>query len=132
VAGEQGPAPPVLVAVERTAGAGGDAADEERVVGWASLNQFNPRPAYDYVADCSVYAAREHRGQGVGLLLLTALEQRARDLGYHKLVLAALGHNDAGRRLYERGGFTEVGVYHEQGRLDEQWVDVLIMEEILR
>src|SRR5262245_26693618 len=26
-----------------------------RVVGWGSLNSFNPRPAYDHVADFSIY-----------------------------------------------------------------------------
>jgi len=39
---------PVLVAVEAA-----------RVVGWASLNPFNPRPAYDHVADLSVYVERD-------------------------------------------------------------------------
>src|SRR5690349_20556059 len=47
---------PVLVA----------ASSDNQVVGWASLNQFNPRPAYDHVADFSVYVAREARGTGVG------------------------------------------------------------------
>src|SRR5262249_3655099 len=37
-----------------------------RVVGWASLNPFNPRPAYDHVGDFSVYVARDARGSGVG------------------------------------------------------------------
>lgn len=34
-------------------------------------------------------------------------------------------------RLYERYGFTTVGVYHEQGMLHGKWVDVIIMEKIL-
>jgi L-amino acid N-acyltransferase YncA len=33
--------------------------------------------------------------------------------------------------LYRRMGFTPVGVYHEQGKLDGRWVDVLIMELLL-
>ena len=67
-----------------------------QVLGWASLNQFNPRPAYDHVADFSVYVAREARGQGVGVALLEALEERARRIGFHKLVLAAFPTNSAG------------------------------------
>ena len=112
---------PVLVAV--------DAADS--VVGWGSLNQFNPRPAYAHVADFSIYVNRDQRGRGIGDTLLTALENRARSLGYHKMVLAAFPNNVAGMRLYERHGFTTVGVYHEQGRLDDRWVDVILMEKIL-
>jgi phosphinothricin acetyltransferase len=103
-----------------------------QVVGWASLNQFNPRPAYDHVADLSVYVARATRGDGVGSRLLSSLEARARELGYHKMVLAAFPTNAAGLRLYERRGFDVVGVYHEQGVLDGAWVDVILMEKILK
>jgi len=102
-----------------------------RVVGWGSLNAFNPRPAYDHVADFSVYVSREWRGRGVGHRLLEALIARGRELGYHKLVLAAFPFNAAGVALYRRLGFTEVGVYREQGRLDGRWVDVVVMERIL-
>jgi L-amino acid N-acyltransferase YncA len=101
------------------------------VVGWGSLNVFNPRPAYRHVADFSVYVAREARGAGIGGLLLGALIEQARALGYHKLVLAAFPFNDAGMRLYRRHGFREVGVYREQGLLDGRWVDVVVMERVL-
>lgn len=117
----RGPRHPVLVAVD------GDGA----VAGWGSLNPFNPRPAYDHVVDFSVYVARARRGQRVGDLLLRALEERARAIGYHKMVLAAFPTNTAGLRLYARRGFTTVGVYHEQGQLDGRWVDVIVMEKIL-
>jgi phosphinothricin acetyltransferase len=118
----RGPRHPVLVAVD----------EDGQVIGWGSLNQFNPRAAYDYVADFSVYVAREQRGRGVGDALLSALEERARDIGYHKLVLAAFEFNTAGMRLYHRHGFQTVGTYHEQGLLDGQWIDVTVMEKILR
>lgn len=117
----RGPRHPVLVAVD---GAGA-------VVGWGSLNSFNPRPAYDHVVDFSVYVAREQRGRGIGDALLGALEARARTLGYHKMVLAAFPTNAPGMRLYERHGFQTVGIYHEQGMLDGRWVDVIVMEKIL-
>ena len=112
---------PVLVAV-----------DDGIVVGWASLNPFSPRPAYDHVADISVYVDRGRRGAGIGTLLLTALEERARLIGFHKLVLAGFPTNQSALRLYERHGFETVGVYHEQGRLDGRWVDTIVMEKILR
>jgi phosphinothricin acetyltransferase len=105
---------------------------EGEMVGWASLNAFNPRVAYDHVADISVYVAREWRGHGIGARLLTGLEERARALGYHKLVLAGFPSNTAAVRLYTRHGFSAVGVYHEQGLLDGRWVDVLLMEKLLR
>jgi L-amino acid N-acyltransferase YncA/DNA-binding transcriptional ArsR family regulator len=117
----RGPRHPVLVAEDGTTA----------VVGWCSLNSFNPRPAYDHVADISVYVARERRGRGIGDTMLSALEQRARAIGYHKLVLAAFPTNSAGMRLYERHGFLTVGIYREQGMLDGRWVDVIVMDKLL-
>jgi phosphinothricin acetyltransferase len=101
------------------------------IAGWGSLNVFNSRPAYRHVADFSVYVAGDARGAGVGGALLGALVDRARELGYHKLVLAAFPFNEAGMRLYRRFGFRDVGVYREQGLLDGRWVDVIIMERLL-
>jgi phosphinothricin acetyltransferase len=101
------------------------------VVGWASLNIFNPREAYDHVADFSVYVERSWRGSGVGSQLLARLIELARAAGFHKMVLAALSHNAAGLALYTRAGFSRVGIYREHGQLDGRWVDVLVMEKIL-
>ncbi len=115
------PRHPVLVATDNT----------DTIVGWGSLNPFNPRPVYDHVVDFSLYVAREQRGRGIGDALLGALETRARALGYHKMVLAAFPTNAPGMRLYERHGFTTVGVYHQQGLIDGKWIDVIIMEQLL-
>lgn len=116
----KGPRHPVLVA-ER----------DGQIVGWGSLNPFNPRPAYDHVADFSIYVSRQARGSSVGKALIGALEARARQIGFHKLVLAMFDYNAAGIALYRRAGFRTVGTYHEQGMLDGRWVDVTVMEKLL-
>ena len=101
------------------------------VVAWGSLNPFSPRPAYQWVADFSVYVDSAKRGHGLGGTLLDHLIEQATRLGYHKLVLAAFPFNQPGMRLYRSRQFREVGTYHEQGRLDGQWVDTIIMERML-
>ena len=116
----RGPRHPVFVAEANGA-----------IVGWASLNAFNPRPAYDHVADLSVYVERAWRGRGIGRRLLSHLVDVGPGLGYHKLVLAAFPFNGAGMALYERLGFRAVGIYREQGLLDGRWVDVIVMERLL-
>ncbi len=101
------------------------------IAGWASLNTFNVRPAYQYVADLSIYLARPWRGKGLGARLLSPLIPLARELGYHKIVLSAFPTNIAGMRLYARQGFSTVGIYKEMGLLDGRWVDTIIMEKLL-
>ena len=104
---------------------------EPAPVGWASLNVFNAREAYRFVADISVYVERQWRGRGVGRALLARLVELGREHGFHKLVLAAFPFNPGGMALYEAVGFRTVGVYKEQGQLDGQWVDTIIMERLL-
>lgn len=111
----------VLVAVETATG---------RITGWASLNPFNARPVYRFVADISVYIEREQRYKRIGELLLKELIRQAKLLGYHKLALATFPHS-AGVKLYARCGFRTVGDYQEQGILLGKWTDTRIMELLL-
>lgn len=117
---KHGPRHPVLVAEF-----------DGSLVGWVSLNPFNPRKAYQYVADLSVYVERQRRGKGVGAKLLQTISRLGQELEYHKIVLSAFPFNTAGIRLYERHGFTTVGIYKEMGQLDGHWVDTIIMEKLL-
>ena len=101
------------------------------VTGWGSLNLYNPRPAYQHVADFSVYVERGWRGKGMGRRLLDRLIELARELGYHKMMLSAFPFNTSGVALYERAGFTTIGICREMGLLDGKWVDTIIMEKLL-
>lgn len=101
------------------------------VIAWSSLNPFNPRPVYQWVVDFSIYIDRAWRGRGIGGRMLDHLIVEARQLGYHKLVLAAFPFNEAGMHLYRSRGFQTVGIYHEQGQLDGHWVDTIVMERLL-
>ena len=104
---------------------------DREIVGWASLNPYSHRCAYDGVADLSVYIARCARGTGIGKQLLGALEPVARANGFYKIVLFTFPFNEAGQRLYRGLGYREVGVFKEQGRLDGVPTDVMAMEKLL-
>lgn len=103
----------------------------DRIIGWVSLNIFNSRPGYKFVADLSVYVERSSRGKGVGSKLLDFVVKKARKNDFHKIVISAFPFNKQGITLYEKFGFRKVGIYKEQGKLDGKWVDVVIMEKIL-
>jgi len=102
------------------------------VVGWAALNPYSHRCAYDGVADLSVYVERSARGTGIGARLLDDIEQRARHHNFHKIVLFTFPFNEAGQALYRKRGFREVGTFKEQGTLDGRFIDVMAMEKLLR
>lgn len=106
--------------------------DQRGVIqGWASLNVFNARECYQGVADLSIYIGRDIRGKGLGRILLLALVDLAKQVGFHKLVLSTMAHNFVGHKLYASVGFTKVGTYTKQGLLDGKWIDITIMEKLL-
>ncbi len=103
----------------------------KQIVGWASLNRYSHRCVYNAVADISVYVGRSFRGKGIGTVLLQELEKEAKTNGFHKMVLFTFPFNQLGQSLYRKIGFREVGVFEKHGRLDDQFVDVMIMEKLL-
>ncbi len=100
-------------------------------LGWAALNPYSARAAYDRVGDLSIYVLRSARGTGVGSRLLAALEESARRNGFHKIVLFTFPFNALAQGLYATRGFREVGVFREQGTLDDRPADVMAMEKLL-
>jgi L-amino acid N-acyltransferase YncA len=103
-----------------------------RVVGFARLSPYVARPCYDHVAEFGVYVAEDAQGDGAGSAAMGAVIERARALGYTKLVSRVIVGNVASRRLLARLGFREVGVHERHGRtLDGRWHDVVVVELLL-
>ncbi|WP_260284414.1 arsinothricin resistance N-acetyltransferase ArsN1 family A [Peribacillus aracenensis] len=107
------------------------AEQEGQIVGWSSLNPYNSRAAYKRVADLSVYISRDHRGKGIGGLLLQSIEKLAIENDFNKIVLFTFPFNRMGQGLYKKRGYREVGVFKNQGMLDGEFVDVMAMEKLL-
>jgi L-amino acid N-acyltransferase YncA len=107
------------------------AEQEGHVLGWTSINHYNNRCSYAGVGDLSIYIAREHRGKGVGSLLLKEMEKVAIENGFYKIVLFTFPFNMIGQALYKKNGFREVGIFENQGILDGKFVDVMAMEKII-
>jgi len=101
------------------------------VIGWAGLSRYRPRACYAGIAEFSIYLDGSNRGRGVGRQLLTALIDVARERGYWKLVSRIFPFNAASRGLCRSCGFREVGIYEKHGRLDGQWLDVVIVERVI-
>lgn len=107
------------------------AEEEDEVVGWASLNRYSERRAFDGVAVLSIYIRRDYRGRGTGKKLLNDLEELARELQFNKIILFTLSFNVAGVGLYKKRGYREVGVLKDHGQMNGMYVDLLLMEKML-
>jgi len=115
---------PILVAVM-------EGRTGEKVVAWASIQPYRPRACYSGVGEISLYVHEGYRGRGVGTHLMMALIEEAKSLGYWKLLSRTFSFNVASRALCKSCGFREVGVYLKHGKLNERWIDAVIVELLI-
>jgi len=82
--------------------------------------------------ETSIYCAPEATGRGIGAMMYQVLFDALKNEDIHRMLAGITLPNDASIRLHRRFGFTEVGVFSENGRkLDRYW-DVVWMQRPLR
>ncbi|HAG07634.1 MAG: GCN5-related N-acetyltransferase [Clostridia bacterium 62_21] len=101
------------------------------VVGWGALSPYNPKPAYRYTAEDSVYVHPEYRRRGIGMRLLAALVEAARTRGFHTLIALITHANAPSIRLHANCGFVQVGLLRQVGYKFGAWHDVAILQKML-
>ena len=92
--------------------------------GFASYGPFRPQPAYKYTMEHSVYVHPEHRGKGLGKILMQELITRARLANVHTLVGCIDASNAGSIHLHQSLGFTHAGTFKEVGFKFGRWLDV--------
>ena len=105
--------------------------DAREIVGWSALNPYHARMGYRFTTENSVYVAAEHRGKGIGKLLLAPLIDAARKRGLRAIIAAIDAQNAASIRLHEQFGFKKVGHFKKVGFKFDRWLDVIYMELLL-
>ncbi len=108
------------------------AVDGDRVVGFGSLSRFKERPAYNTTVEDSVYVHRDHHGRGIGRALLDSLVATARGHGFHTMIGRITADNGPSIALHRAAGFESVGLEREIGRKFGRWLDVVVMQKMLR
>jgi len=106
-------------------------ADDGQVVGFGSLSPWRDRPAYSGSVEDSVYVHRDHRGRGIGRLLLEELIRLGADHGFHTILARIVGGHEASIALHLACGFEQVGIEREVGRKFKQWLDVVVLQRML-
>jgi len=107
--------------------------EEGTIQGWGILKKYSEREGYRLTCETSVFLRRSHVGRrkGYGSAIQSELLRRAREFGYHHVVVKIWATNDISIRMHERFGFEVVGTQSEVGLVDGAWKDVTIMQLIL-
>ena len=109
---------------------GVESADGE-LMGFASYGTFRAWPAYKYTVEHSVYVHKDHRGQGLGPLLMQELIVAARAQQLHVMVGAIDKANEGSIALHRRLGFEHAGTIRQAGFKFGRWLDVDFWQLVL-
>jgi phosphinothricin acetyltransferase len=102
-----------------------------QLLGFASWGTFRAFPAYKYTVEHSVYVHREHRGQGLGAMLLQRIVELAREREVHVLVGGIDAANAASIELHRRLGFEHAGTVRQAGFKFGRWLDLAFYQLVL-
>jgi L-amino acid N-acyltransferase len=106
--------------------------DKGKLLGFASWGTFRAFPAYKYTVEHSVYVHRDHRGQGLGRVLLERIVALAGEHDVHVLVGGIDAANGASIELHKRLGFEHAGTVRQAGFKFGRWLDLALYQLILQ
>ncbi|GAA5216308.1 N-acetyltransferase family protein [Corallincola platygyrae] len=105
--------------------------ESAELMGFASYGLFRDKPAACQTMEHSVYIHPDHRGKGLGELLLRALVRRAEADSVHVLVGAIDADNQASIRLHEKLGFIHAGTLTQSAFKFDRWLDLALYQKTL-
>jgi ribosomal protein S18 acetylase RimI-like enzyme len=98
------------------------------VAGYARVQRATELPASDHVRVINGFVVDpSRRRRGIGRTLLDAAAREARAQGARRLTLRVLGPNAPARRLYESAGFVVEGILRGEFRVEDEYVDDVLM-----
>lgn len=101
------------------------------VAGVAYAGPWNPRDAYAWTAEATVYVADGHRGKRVGSLLYGELFERLEQQGFRSVMAQVTQPNPGSEALHAAFGFERVGTIRAAGYKHGEWRDVCIWQREL-
>lgn len=107
------------------------AEEENSILGFSTFGPFRNWQAYKYSVENSVYVASNHRGKGIGKLLLPPLIDTAKKLDMHTIIAGIDATNDVSIRLHKSFGFEEVAHFKQVGYKFDRWLDLKFLQLIL-
>jgi len=106
--------------------------NENQLMGFATYGTFRAWPAYKYSVEHSVYIDKNHRGKGLGRLLMEKLIVAAGQQEYHTMIGGIDITNKGSIILHEKLGFTHAGTIKEVAFKFNRWLDLGMYQLVLK
>ncbi|MEM7381100.1 MAG: arsinothricin resistance N-acetyltransferase ArsN1 family B [Bacteroidota bacterium] len=94
------------------------------VLGYAYASPWNPRSAYRFSVESTVYLKADIKGKGVGSRLYSALLKQLEAQNIRMVIGGISLPNAASQRLHEKFGYEKVAHFREVGYKFGRWIDV--------
>ena len=105
--------------------------NDQKIIGWLSLQMFYGRAAYHKTAEASIYIAPAYQGKGLGKRLLGHAIAICPELEITKLVGFVFAHNAASCNLFKSFGFEQWGFLPEVAELDSIEQSLIILGKLI-
>jgi len=106
--------------------------DSDRtLLAFGSYGTFRTWPAYKYTVEHSVYVHEDHRGRGLGRVVMQELIAAARQNDLHAMMGGIDATNAGSIALHERLGFRHVGTLPQVGFKFGRWLDLAFYQLLL-
>jgi phosphinothricin acetyltransferase len=101
--------------------------DDKIVLGWASIRNFNDRPAYINTVEISIYIDHAYIGQGIGSKILADSIEFLKEIQIKTVIANVYSHNSASIKLFKNFGFIQWGELPDVCEMDGKFYSVSVL-----
>lgn len=100
--------------------------------GFITYGQFRGGIGYAHTMEHTIIVDEGARGQGLGMRLMQDALDHASGAGVHSMWAGVSAENPAGVEFHTRAGFETVARLPQVGRKFGRWIDLILMQKILK
>ncbi|WP_339888616.1 N-acetyltransferase family protein [uncultured Flavobacterium sp.] len=104
---------------------------DNEIAGFGTYGTFRFKEGYKFTVEHSVYVSVNHKGKGLGKLLLAELIELAKKQKLHTMIAVIDAENQSSVEFHKQFGFETVGVIKESAYKFNKWLDTVFMQLIL-
>ena len=105
---------------------------DNEVLGFGTFGTFRVKVGYRFTVEHSVYLHDKATGKGIGKLILQKLIDLAKAQNYHSMIGVIDASNSGSIAFHKKFGFVEAGVLKQAGYKFDEWLDVSLMQLLLK
>jgi L-amino acid N-acyltransferase YncA len=106
--------------------------EDKNVIGWGIIKRYSDREGYRFACETAVYFTESKLGNGYGTTMKKYLIEQCKQLKYKHLVAKVFAKNTGSIVYNEKLGYTVVGRQDQIGFKNDQWIDMIIMQYIIK